>query len=115
MDIDKLTIGEARQIAMAFGAAGVGASKRVPMPVGKTVFIRTVTNHYCGVVTQCVEDEVELTDASWIADDGRFHDALKSGSFNEVEPYPDGLHPVINRASIIDWCVVSFTAPRAQK
>jgi hypothetical protein len=42
-----------------------------------------------------------LEDAAWIADTGRFSDALKSAKFNEVEPFPNG-RVIIGRGSIID-------------
>ena len=30
-------------------------------------------------------------DVAWIADDGRFNEAIAKGTLGEVEPYPDGL------------------------
>lgn len=47
------------------------------------------------------EHELVLEDASWIADTGRFSDALKTCEFNEVEPFPDG-RVIIGRGSVID-------------
>ena len=116
MNLNDLTLGDVKELrAMFGGGCGPRQSKRLPMPLGKTVFIRTVTHHYCGIVAECVEEEVALSDAAWIADDGRFADAMRTGAFNDVEPYPDGLRVVINRASVIDWTVVPFSPPRAQK
>jgi hypothetical protein len=54
-----------------------------------------------------------LEDAAWIADTGRFADALKSGKFNEVEPFPDG-QVIVGRGAIIDAIQISVT-PREQK
>jgi hypothetical protein len=72
-----------------------------PWKIGKIYFIRTVTHHLTGRLIKVFPQELVIEDAAWIADDGRFSDALKKGEFNEVEPFPDG--PVIvGRASLID-------------
>lgn len=85
-----------------------------PYHVGKTYFIRTVTHHYTGVLVKVGRQELVLKDAAWIADDGRFHDALKSGNFNEIEPFPDG-EVILGRGAILDAHVMKFIAPRTQK
>jgi hypothetical protein len=85
-----------------------------PYYIGKTYFIRTVTHHFTGVLKKVFKQEIVLEDAAWIADDGRFAAAVKDGSFNEVEPFPDG-EVVIGRGSIIDAYSVSFKSPRSQK
>ena len=58
--------------------------------------------------------ELLLKDAAWIADDGRFSDAVKTGNFNEVEPYPNGVVVLVGRSSIID-AVQLNSIPRSQK
>lgn len=67
----------------------------------KNVFIRTVTHHYTGNVTETTGLTLTMKDAAWIADDGRLNESLKdSSNFEEVEPY---LNPVtINLYSILD-------------
>jgi hypothetical protein len=85
-----------------------------PYYVGKTYFIRTVTHHYTGVLKKVFRQELVLVDAAWIADDGRFANAVKDGSFNEIEPFPDG-EVVIGRGAILDAYAISFKAPRTQK
>lgn len=86
-----------------------------PWVVGASYFIRTVTHHYTGKLVSVYQDCIVLVDAAWIADDGRFAQAVKDGSFSEVEPYPDGVEVIINRGSIIDACQVGFVVPRGQK
>lgn len=116
IDLDKLTLGELKEIAkLACCAAPQGCSKRLPMPVGTKVFIRTITHHYTGLVSAVSEEEVELSNAAWIADDGRFHEAMRDGTLNEVEPYPDTARPVVNRATISDWVIWPFDLPRSVK
>lgn len=50
--------------------------------------------------------EIVLEDAAWIADTGRFSDALTSMSFQEVEPFPDG-KVIVGRGSVVDAVTVS--------
>ena len=57
---------------------------------GKKYFIRTVTNYLTGRLVDVTDQELVIEDAAWVADTGRFSDALKKGKFSEVEPYPDG-------------------------
>lgn len=80
--------------------------------IGATYFIRTVTHHYTGVLVRVTPKELVIKDAAWIADDGRFNEAVISGSFNEVEPFPDG-EVLIGRGALCDACVVNYPAPRA--
>jgi hypothetical protein len=54
--------------------------------VGKAWFFRTVTYHLVGKVTRRLGNFLVLSDASWVADSGRFMQAIKSGTLNEVEP-----------------------------
>lgn len=69
--------------------------------LGKNVFIRTVTHHYTGNVTDVSALSLTLKDAAWIADDGRFNESLKDpDKFNEVEPF---FNPVtVNLYSVCD-------------
>lgn len=82
--------------------------------VGNNVFIRTVTHYLTGRVVSVDQSEVVLTDAAWIADTGRFHQAIQSGSWSEVEPYPDGQPVVVNRGAIVDATTIG-NLPRTVK
>jgi hypothetical protein len=81
--------------------------------VGKSYLIRSVTMYYTGRLMRITDTDLVLEDAAWIADTGRFHDALRKGVLNEVEPF---MRPVIvPRACIVDateWC---HALPREQK
>jgi len=70
--------------------------------VGSAVFIRTVTYHYTGRVVRETDTEIELDDAAWIADSGRFCQALITGQFSEVEPYPSGMTVSVLKGAIVD-------------
>ena len=55
--------------------------------LGKKFFFRTVTYHLVGKVEKIIgENILKLSSASWIADSGRFMQAIRDGKLNEVEP-----------------------------
>jgi len=84
-----------------------------PLCVGQAVMVRTVTHYYTGRVAILTEEEVVLTDAAWIADTGRWHNALREGELIEVEPF---VTPVsINRDAIVDVTEWAHALPREQK
>lgn len=110
MDIENLTIKEAREIARLFGAV---QEKQLPYKVGSQVFIRCVTHYQTGRIKEIVGDFLVLEDAAWIADTGRFSDALTSGEFNEVEPIK-GLC-IVNTGAIVDSFEWEGPLPRIRK
>ena len=82
---------------------------------GRCYFVRGVTMYYTGRLVAHDAQTMVLADAAWIADTGRFADALKSGSFAEVEPYPDGVLVRIERSAVLDVSDWAHALPRAQK
>ena len=60
--------------------------KEIPFKQGLSYFFRTVTYHMVGRVKEVVGDFIMLEDASWVADSGRFMNAIKEGVLDEVEP-----------------------------
>lgn len=86
-----------------------------PYNIGSDYFIRTVTHHYTGKLIAVYPQELVLLDAAWIADDGRFSDAVSRGLFNEIEPWPENVEVVIGRNTIIDASIVAFPLPRSRK
>lgn len=88
-----------------------------PWELGKCYLIRTVTMIDTGRLVAVTPQELVLEDAAWIADTGRFADALSSATFGEVEPFPGG-RVIIGRGSIIDACCpesLQGKLPRGQK
>lgn len=84
-----------------------------PLSVGRAVFIRTVTMYYTGRIALVKGSEIVLTEAAWIADTGRFHDALKTGALKEVEPF---VGPVsVSRGAIVDVTEWKHALPDKQK
>ena len=84
-----------------------------PFKIGANYFIRTVTFHHTGRLVEVTPTELVLEDAAWIADSGRFSDALKTSTFSEVEPFPSG-RVIIGRGALIDAAEIS-TIPLSQK
>jgi hypothetical protein len=84
MSIEDITIRELREFKSLIGD---NSKKEVPFEIGKDYFIRTVTYHTTGKVVDIVGSFLVLEDAAWIADSGRFHNALKSGVVDESEPF----------------------------
>lgn len=57
-----------------------------PFKTGEAYLIRTVTYHLVGRVKQILRDCLVLEDAAWVADSGRFMQAIRDGKLSEVEP-----------------------------
>lgn len=116
--IGDLTIRQAREIAAMFQSHldEEKASAEAPCTswqLGKIYLIRTVTMIDTGKLVAFNEHELVLEDAAWIADTGRFADAVKKAEFNEVEPFPAG-RVIIGRGAVID-AVEIIKSPRSQK
>lgn len=110
IDIDSLTVKEIKHIQSLLKGSSEGTH---PYQVGKNYFIRTVTHHYTGKLIKVTAKELLLEDAAWIADDGRFMNALKDGILNEIEPYQDDV--VIGRGAILDATLWRHPLPMIQK
>ena len=81
--------------------------------VGNKYFFRTVTYHLVGkVVAQHGGGIIELDEASWVADSGRFMQAIKSGTLNEVEPVGKAY---LNLKSVTDFFPWVHELPQSQK
>lgn len=112
IDIDSLTVKQIREISSMSGC------KKKPMkshsiPIGESVFIRTVTHYFTGRVKSVTSSDVVLEDAAWIADMGRYHVALQTGALGEIEPIPSWV--IIGRGGIIDIVPWTHALPKAAK
>lgn len=85
----------------------------LPFQVGEAYFIRTVTYFATGKVKAVTGQFLVLEDAAWIADTGRFSDALAKGVMSEVEPV--NVDMFVNTASITDAFPWEHALPREQK
>lgn len=84
-----------------------------PLQVGNAVFVRTVTHYYTGRIVELSQHEIVLEDAAWVADTGRFSQALANGALNEVEPFAAPVS--INRGAIVDATSWTHALPRSVK
>lgn len=84
-----------------------------PIALGSAVLIRTVTLYYTGKIAELTPESIVLVDAAWIADTGRFHTALETGTLNEVEPYPGPV--AVSRGAIVDVTGWKHPLPRSAK
>jgi hypothetical protein len=80
--------------------------------VGQKLYIRTVTYHMTGKVVKRMGAFIQLEDAAWIADSGRFMNAIKEGTLDEVEPV--GIMWV-NLSSVVDFFPWRHELPQEQK
>lgn len=81
-----------------------------PYTIGDAVIVRTVTMYYTGRIVRVYPGELVLSEAAWIADTGRWSEALSTGRLAEVEPYPGPC--IVSRAAIVDVAPWSHPLPR---
>lgn len=116
INIDDLTLAEVKKIAAV--AASFSAPEQTalqPFDIGKNYLIRTVTHIDIGTVVAVGDKEIVLTNASWIADTGRFHQCVTEGTLDEVEPYAKGQRVILGRGALIDATEWQFGLPTEQK
>ena len=111
LNIEELTVKQIKQIQSLLKTPAPESGH--PYQVGQNYFIRTVTHYYTGKLERVTAKELVLSSAAWIADTGRFHDALKTGKLNEVEPFEDEI--IIGRGALIDVTRWKHELPRTQK
>ncbi len=79
--------------------------------VGEKFYFRTVTYHLTGRVKKVIGSILELENAAWIVDSGRFMNAIKEGKLNEVEPVG---RAYINIDSVTDFFPWTHSLPEKQ-
>jgi hypothetical protein len=109
--IDNLKLKEIKELLSIVG--GSAAKTELPFKIGEKVFIRTVTHYLTGQIKDIVGKFLVLKDAAWIADSGRFTQAIEEGRLNEVEPVTSDVR--VNTDSIVDCYQWAFELPRVQK
>jgi hypothetical protein len=116
MDINEMTIRQAKELANLFsGNSGNKETKSHSFEVGKNYFIQTVTHYFSGRLVAVTDTDLVLEDAAWIADTGRFSDAMQAREkLSEVEPLPGRY--VVCRGGLIGYCIPEWSElPREQK
>ncbi len=85
----------------------------LPFKIGEKYFVRTVTHYMVGKLEEITGNFMVFSNASWIADTGRFADFLKTGEASEVEPVI-GLYRLAV-GSVVDVFDFEHTLPKSQK
>ena len=80
--------------------------------INKKFFFRTITYHLVGKVVKRIGSFLQLENASWVADSGRFMNAIKEGKLNEVEPVGIAF---INLQAVTDFFPWKHDLPKTQK
>lgn len=111
--IENLTLGQLSEISKLFKSNEQPPYCSGPWKIGECYLIRTVTMIVIGRMTFVGDKELVLAQASWIADTGRFHDALKKGTLKEVEPFVGDA--IVGRGSIVDATTWQHALPTEQK
>lgn len=112
ININELTLGQIKEI-QSIGVTSIPTDDH-PWNIGKNYFIRTVTFHLTGTLMQVGSQELVLQNAAWIADSGRFTQAVEKSEFSEVEVFPKGSRVIVGRGSIVDAVEIS-TIQSSQK
>lgn len=89
-------------------------SDTYPYVIGEKYYFEQVTKYFTGRLVGLTKTEFILDQCAWIADTGSYSNAMQSGVFNEVEPFPDGLVFISRSANVIvrPWGLI---LPRSQK
>lgn len=111
-DINNLTLGQIKQMRSVIGGESVSPTEH-RWKVGESYLIRTVTMILVGRLEWVGEKEMELSSASWVADTGRFHNAVKEGKLDEVEPFTNNI--LIGRGALVDATIWTHDLPKTQK
>jgi hypothetical protein len=91
--------------------------KELLLVPGIQYFVRTVTYHIVGRYLKTIDGFAIFDKAVWVADSGRFSNALSDGFENqddsELEPFPHNVR--INVSSITDFTDYTHEIPLQQK
>ena len=97
--------------------AAAQALRDCPWEIGKTYYFRLATYAWCGTVRAVGPNEIVLEPAAWVADSGRFANAMAEGltsvDQSEIEPV-DG-RVIIGRGALIDSVEYPHDVPEEQK
>jgi hypothetical protein len=84
----------------------VASEANGPWEVGKIYHVRTVTFAIAGKLAWVGDKELLFSEASWVADSGRFSNYLKGEADErlEVEPFPKKV--IVGRGAVVDATLI---------
>lgn len=105
MDIEGLTLGQIREVQALCGSGGSTpcTTKTHSFVLGEKYLIRCVTHFQLGRLKAVTDSDLVLSEASWVADTGRFNEAIQKGSISENEPFHGDC--IVSRGAIVDAVV----------
>lgn len=117
MNINDLTLGEAKQLASLFEPSKESASNGDCefYEVGKSFMVMTIAHYIVGELVGFNDRELFFKKASVVVDTGRFMNCAKNGELDEVEPYPDNMKVKVSRDAIVRAHPWMFALPLSQK
>jgi len=86
-----------------------------PFKIGQAYLIRLVTHYWVGILEWVGPTEMVLKDASWIADTGRFHEAIETGKMSETEYVGKSGSVIIGRGALVDAVLWEHKLPTESK
>ena len=114
-NLDALTIGEAKQLVAMLGGQNTQSNCVTGhWKIGENYLLLVAGTFYTGKLVAIDQHEIVLEDAAWVADTGRFAEALSSGSIAEVEPCPKG-EALLGRGALIAAFPWTHELPRKVK
>jgi hypothetical protein len=113
INIDDLTLGQVKELKGLGGATMNDVGNPTPFHVGKCYLIRTVTMTWTGQVVTTQGGFLVLDSAAWIADTGRYNEAIRDGKLNEVEPVYG--QAIVSLGSIVDAVEWKHALPQTVK
>jgi len=115
-NLNNLTIGELKEFVNLISQNGSNKSDH-PYEIGKNYLIRTVTMTVVGKLVYVGPHELKMDDASWVADTGRFSNALQKGLYHEesseIEPFNGSA--IVGRGAIVDCVEYKHDLPKDTK
>lgn len=115
MNINELTIKQATKLMKLFEQTSNQDESH--WEIGKNYLVKTVLMIYCGKLKAVTDKEIIMSQSAWIADTGRFHNALRDGieivSNSEIEPFLNDV--IIGRGALISATVYNHKLNWIQK
>jgi hypothetical protein len=113
MNIDDLTPRQIKELKSLLPEYKTQKTKTF-FEIGQIYLVRTVTMIVVGELIDFNDQELLFAKASWIADTGRFSDALKDVcKIKEIEPFTN--NAIVGRGGLIDATIIKADLPLQQK
>ena len=112
IEISDETWGKIKDLVIEDGVVDLENLEDLDDLTGQKWFIRTVTYHLVGRATKRIGNFLQLEDASWIPDSGRFMQTIKNGVLDEVEPVGTAL---VNLNAVTDMFPWKHNLPKEQE